>query len=33
MPETKVPASGVLSRQRVHALVLLAATVLGVYLC
>ena len=33
MAETRVPASGVLSRQRVHALALLAATAVGVYLC
>ena len=33
MPRTNVAADGVLSRQRVHALALIAATVLGVYLC
>jgi predicted PurR-regulated permease PerM len=32
MPES-IAAAGVLSRQRVHALALLAATVLGLYLC
>jgi predicted PurR-regulated permease PerM len=33
MPETRIASSGVLSRQRVHALALIAATLLGVYLC
>jgi predicted PurR-regulated permease PerM len=33
MRESRVDTSGVLSRQRVHALVLLGATALGVYLC
>lgn len=33
MPQKTVAAAGVLSRQRVHALALLGATLLGVYLC
>lgn len=33
MPRTNTATAGVLSRQRVHALALIAATLLGVYLC
>ena len=33
MPATNTATAGVLSRQRVHALALIAATLLGVYLC
>jgi len=33
MPQTNTATAGVLSRQRVHALALIAATLLGVYLC
>src|SRR5688500_1307857 len=33
MPRTTVAPAGVLSRQRVHALAVIGATLLGVYLC